>query len=80
MISQLMLLLSCAFGLIRLNHMEIMQFLVSKNAFKQAQQNMGFRIFRFNGEKKGEKNVFHLVCTLGYFREKLIVPSSCLVF
>lgn len=58
MISQLMVLLSCAFGLIRLNHMEIVQFLVSKNAFKQAQQNMGFRIFCFNGEKKGEKNVF----------------------
>lgn len=58
--------------------MEIVQFSVSKNAFKQAQQNMGFRIFRFNGEKKGEKNVFHLVC--GYFREKLIVSSPCLVF
>lgn len=52
MISQLMVLLSCAFGLIRLNHMEIVQFLVSKNAFKQAQQNMGFKIFCFNGEKR----------------------------
>lgn len=32
--------------------MEIVQFLVSKNAFKQAQQNMGFKIFCFNGEKR----------------------------
>lgn len=38
--------------------MEIVQFTVSKNAFKQAQQNMWFRLFSFNGEKKGEKKSF----------------------
>lgn len=51
--------------------MEIVQFAVSKNAYKQAQQNTGFRLFSFNGKKK----LFLIYCVLWDTLEKnLLCP------